>query len=63
MASLDITSEIGRLKKVLVHEPGAELLAVTPTNRDEFLYNDLLDLDRSREEHRRFTQVLRRFAV
>lgn len=57
-----ITSEIGRLRKVLVHSPGRELLAVTPANREDFLYDDVIDLEGAAEEHRRFTSVLRRFA-
>ena len=60
-SNVRITSEIGRLRKVIVHSPGAELLAVTPSNRREYLYDDIIDLEGAREEHRRFTSVLRRF--
>jgi arginine deiminase len=56
-----IDSEIGRLRKVLVHPPGRELLAVTPTNRDDYLYDDLIDMEGAAEEHRRFTSILKRF--
>src|SRR4051812_41597561 len=63
MASkVHITSEIGRLRKVLVHSPGRELLAVTPNNREDYLYDDLIDMEGAAEEHRRFTSILRRFA-
>ncbi len=61
-AKVHITSEIGRLRKVLVHHPGRELLAVTPSTREDYLYDDLIDLEGAREEHRRFTSILRRFA-
>jgi arginine deiminase len=58
---LGVTSEIGRLRKVIVHSPGQELLAVTPSNRREYLYDDIIDLEGAREEHRRFTTILSRF--
>jgi arginine deiminase len=57
-----VTSEIGRLKRVIVHRPGAELLAVTPHNRSEYLYDDIIDLAGARAEHTIFTAVLQQFA-
>ena len=60
---LSVSSEVGRLRKVLVHSPGPELLAVTPSNRAEYLYDDIIDLEKAREEHRRFVAILRRFAT
>jgi len=56
-----VTSEIGALRTVLVHSPGRELLAVTPSTRAEFLYDDIVDADLAKREHRRFVQVLERF--
>jgi arginine deiminase len=56
-----VTSEIGALRTVLVHSPGAELLAVTPSTRADFLYDDIVDADLAKREHRRFVQVLERF--
>ena len=57
-----VSSEIGRLRSVLVHSPGPELCAVTPTNRAEFLYDDIIDADAAQREHRRFIAILERFA-
>ncbi len=59
---IHLTSEIGRLRKVIVHSPGPELLAVTPANRADYLYDDLIDLEGAAEEHRRFVSILKRFA-
>ena len=56
-----VTSEIGTLRTVLVHSPGNELLAVTPSTRADFLYDDIVDSDLAQREHRRFVQVLERF--
>ena len=60
--SVEVTSEIGRLESVLVHTPGAELEAVTPGNREDFLYDDIIDLEIAQREHRQFVSVLKRFA-
>ena len=57
-----VGSEIGRLRTVICHTPGPELLAVTPATREDFLYDDIIDLEQARREHHRFTAVLSRFA-
>ncbi|HET8655831.1 MAG TPA: arginine deiminase family protein, partial [Longimicrobiaceae bacterium] len=57
-----VSSEIGALRAVLCHTPGPELLAVTPTNREQFLYDDIVDLEQARREHHRFRAILSRFA-
>ena len=57
-----ITSEIGHLRSVLVHEPGPELLAVTPDTREDYLYDDIIHVETAQTEHRRLVAVLRRFA-
>ncbi len=60
--SLHVTSEIGTLESVLVHTPGRELEAVTPNNRADYLYDDIIDLEIAQREHRQFVSVLRRFS-
>jgi arginine deiminase len=47
---------------VICHTPGPELLAVTPSTREDFLYDDIIDLELARREHHRFTAILSRFA-
>jgi Arginine deiminase len=56
-----VSSEIGRLRGVIVHSPGVELDAVTPGNRAEYLYDDVIDSEAARREHHRFVAVLERF--
>jgi arginine deiminase len=58
-----VTSEIGALRSVLCHTPGPELLAVTPATREDFLYDDIIDLELARREHQRFKAILSRFAT
>src|SRR4029079_11040501 len=60
---VSVSSEIGRLREVIVHPPGAELLAVTPATRADYLYDDIIDLPRAVSEHARFVAVLERFAT
>jgi arginine deiminase len=61
--AVHVTSEIGTLRSVIVHSPGGELDAVTPGNRKEYLYDDVVDGERARREHHRFVAVLERFAT
>jgi arginine deiminase len=57
--TLAIDSEIGRLRTVLVHEPGREIDRMVPSMMQDLLFDDILFGARAREEHRRFRQVLR----
>jgi arginine deiminase len=59
--SVRVSSEIGALEAVLVHTPGAELLAVTPSTREDYLYDDIIDVENARREHRHFVALLERF--
>jgi arginine deiminase len=63
MTSLHVTSEIGRLRSVLVHTPGCELEAVTPGTREDYLYDDIIDLEIAQREHRKFVSVLEQFTT
>jgi arginine deiminase len=62
MSRVRVTSEVGPLRAVLVHTPGRELVAVTPGNREDYLYDDIIDLELAQREHRCFVSVLERFA-
>ena len=59
---VQVTSEIGRLRSVIVHTPGDELLAVTPATKEDFLYDDIIDLETAQREHQRFVAIVERFA-
>ena len=58
---VNVSSEIGRMRSVIVHTPGAELLAVTPSTRADYLYDDIIDVDIAQREHRRLVAILERF--
>lgn len=61
--SLRVDSEVGRLRQVILHEPGVELSRMTPANVDELLFGDVMWAARAREEHRRFAEILREAGV
>src|SRR3954447_5152241 len=53
-----VGSEVGRLHQVIVHRPGRELARLTPQNKDDLLFDDLLWVRRAQEEHDEFTAAL-----
>lgn len=53
-----VGSEIGQLESVILHRPGTEMLRLTPENKDQLLFDDVLWLERAQEEHDKFAQVL-----
>ena len=63
MSSIRVTSEVGRLRSVICHAPGPELAIVTPGNREDYLFDDILDLELARQEHYVFTSILSRFTT
>jgi arginine deiminase len=63
MSNINIHSEIGRLRSVILHQPGQEIERMTPDNAADVLYNDILDLPRAVEEHNQLESVLRRYAI
>jgi arginine deiminase len=56
---LNVTSEIGRLRSVLVHLPGREIDQMVPPMMAQLLFDDILYGQVAREEHRRFQQLIR----
>jgi arginine deiminase len=58
-----VTSEIGRLRRVLVHEPGDEVDRMVPPMMDELLFDDILFGERAREEHRLFRRLLQLLGI
>ena len=59
MKGINVTSEIGKLKKVLLHRPGEELLNLTPDSLGELLFDDIPFLPDAQKEHDAFAQALR----
>jgi arginine deiminase len=63
MNEFGVHSEVGKLRKVLVHRPELSLQRLTPTNHDELLFDDVLWVERAQYEHDQFTARLRERGV
>lgn len=59
MGNIHVTSEIGKLKRVLLHRPGNELLNLTPDTLERLLFDDIPYLPDAQKEHDEFAQALR----
>ena len=56
---LNVTSEIGKLKSVLLHRPGKELENLVPDYLERLLFDDIPYLKIAQEEHDYFANILR----
>ncbi|MGM0496020.1 MAG: arginine deiminase family protein, partial [Bacillota bacterium] len=63
MSLLKVKSEIGELKKVLLHRPGRELENLTPKWLTQLLFDDIPWLDKAREEHDEFAKIFKNAGV
>lgn len=54
-----VHSEVGRLRRVMVHRPGTELARLTPSNCRELLFDDVIWVKQARAEHMAFVDVMR----
>ena len=59
MTGVNVKSEIGPLKKVILHRPGNELLNLTPDTLERLLFDDIPFLEVAQQEHDAFAQTLR----
>ena len=57
------TSEIGRLKRVLLHRPGGELENLMPDYLERLLFDDIPYLQEAQKEHDAFADCLRQQGV
>lgn len=57
---LGVHSEVGRLHRVLVHRPELSLRRLTPANRHELLFDEVLWVAQAVEDHDAFVELLRK---
>ncbi|MBO0475579.1 arginine deiminase [Vagococcus sp. DIV0080] len=55
---INVYSEIGKLKSVLVHRPGGELENLMPDYLERLLFDDIPYLEKAQEEHDQFVEIL-----
>src|SRR4051795_5185126 len=58
-APAGVSTEVGRLRTVMLHRPGAELKRLTPRNNDKLLFDGIPWVSRAQDEHDAFAQALR----
>ena len=63
MSTYGATSEVGRLRTVMLHRPGPELKRLTPRNNDQLLFDGIPWVGRAQEEHDAFADALRGHGV
>lgn len=57
--ALGVHSEVGTLRRVMVHRPGLEHTRLTPSNAEELLFDDVLWVAQAKREHDAFCEVMR----
>ncbi|WP_461538488.1 arginine deiminase [Spongorhabdus nitratireducens] len=58
MSRFYVGSEVGQLKKVLLHRPELSLRRLTPSNCEDLLFDDVLRVEQAGQEHDAFQKVL-----
>ena len=56
---VNLNSEVGRLRRVVLHRPGPELEQMNPSTLHEALYSDLLNTKVAQKEYRQLEGVLK----
>ncbi|WP_426573096.1 arginine deiminase [Aquihabitans sp. McL0605] len=60
---LGVHSEVGKLRKVMVHRPGLEHARLTPSNAEDLLFDDVIWVAKAKQEHDAFAEVMRERGV
>ena len=61
--ALHVDSEVGSLRQAILHRPDLELKRLTPTNKDSYLFDDVLWVKHAKQEHDAFAESLRDLGV
>ncbi len=59
MREFGVYSEVGRLRKVIVHRPGLEMRRLTPANCRDFLFDDVIWTRKARQDHNVFVDLMK----
>ncbi|MFC1234766.1 arginine deiminase [Vibrio sp. F74] len=59
MSNFYVGSEVGQLRRVLLHRPERALSHLTPSNCHDLLFDDVLAVEQAGKEHDAFSQTLR----
>lgn len=56
--NIHVTSEIGRLRRLLIHSPDAGIGKIVPRIKDQLLYDDIVYLEKMQEEYSEYLKIL-----
>ena len=56
--AIQVKSEIGKLKRVLLHRPGEELEHLVPRDLERLLFDDIPYLKTACKEHDQFAEIM-----
>ena len=59
MNKFGVYSEVGKLRKVIVHRPGLEMRRLTPSNCNDFLFDDVIWTHKAQQDHDVFVRLMR----
>ena len=59
MSNFGVHSEVGKLRKVIVHRPGLEMRRLTPSNCKELLFDDVIWTHKAQQDHDIFGKLMR----
>jgi len=63
MDTFHVDSEVGQLRRAILHRPDIELKRLTPTNKNDLLFDEVLWVERAKREHDGFAEALRELDV
>ncbi|MGD9893020.1 MAG: arginine deiminase family protein, partial [Dehalococcoidia bacterium] len=58
-----VHSEVGKLRKVMIHRPGLAHTRLTPSNCEDLLFDDVIWVKQAKDEHDAFAEVMRERGV
>jgi arginine deiminase len=58
---INVSSEIGQLRRVIIHRPDEGISRISPRRAEELLFDDIVHLPQMQMEHDIFTNILRGF--
>lgn len=55
---IHVSSEVGKLRRMIIHSPDAGIGKIAPRMMEDLLYDDIVYLDKMREEYNQYLRVL-----
>ena len=63
LLNVNVYSEVGALRGVIIHSPGAEVSSMAPTETEGALFSDIINMSVAHREYATISDILSRFAA